>query len=122
MVTKSLKGTPFDEEREAALAECLKARLVEAFESLRAGPAMEGTVSGGLLDRLRQKILTNLEVRVTNVHLRYEDHALDRVAPFVVGVQFEWLTYCTTDAEGRPSYVADPGAQSFAFKQIALEL
>ena len=59
---------------------------------------------------LLAKVLNNLQVSVTNIHLRYEDRT-QSTAPFAIGVTLAELAAFTTDASGNHRFVVDTPTQ-----------
>eukprot|EP00667_Euglena_gracilis_P005607 EG_transcript_5644 len=128
LVAKSRKAAPWDEEVERQFAMGIRTHLLKRLEqaqeqlkTIRPDSVSGAEGSLGIMQRLRRKILTNLEVQVRNVHFRYEEAILDRHNPFALGLQFRGLSCITTDSQWEPQYVADPSAQPFSCKLLKLE-
>ena len=60
----------------------------------------------GFLERLVERVLDNLKLSITNVHIRYEDAFTTPERPFAVGLTFSKLTATTTSIQGAGSSTA----------------
>jgi hypothetical protein len=96
------------EEHETALA----ARTHKSTVGEKAQAADFGT-------KLGTRLLANLQLLLTNVHVRYEDAQTDPARPLAVGVTIARLQVETTGADWQPMFVRKPG--DTIFKLVALE-
>ena len=67
----------------------------------------QGAAGGTLL----AKVLHNLQLRITNLHMRYEDSTSSAGSPFAIGVTLKELAAFTTDGAGNRRFCTDPGVQ-----------
>ena len=56
------------------------------------------------------KVLNNLQVSITNIHVRYEDRT-QSTHPFAIGVTLAELSTYTTDASGKRRFIVDAAVQ-----------
>ncbi|KAI6208431.1 Vacuolar protein sorting-associated protein 13C [Aphelenchoides besseyi] len=54
-------------------------------------------------EKLVAQIVKNLQVRIRNIHVRYEDEFTDRKRPFATGVTLQSLNFETTDSNWKPT-------------------
>ena len=78
--------------------------LVEGLRAFLPGSHMVNP--GGASEDMLGKVLNNLQVSLTNIHLRYEDRT-QSTHPFAIGITLAELSYCTTDADGNRSFSID---------------
>ncbi|KDD73282.1 TM vesicle-mediated sorter chorein, partial [Helicosporidium sp. ATCC 50920] len=64
-----------------------------------------GTLGGGLLKSAIDTVIGNLQLHVTNVHVRYEDATSHPGHPFATGVTLASLVAATADEQGNESFV-----------------
>ena len=57
------------------------------------------------------KVLHNLQVRVTNLHMRYEDATNCPDSPFAIGLTLKELSAFTTDAAGNRRFSTESDVQ-----------
>ena len=68
--------------------------------------------------RLVTKIVDNLQIHVSNVHIRYEDRVLHADDPFSFGLMIGRFAAESTDSTWKPSYVEN---QKILFKLCSLQ-
>ena len=95
--------TEYDEERERKLSEVTKQKLLEKIESAmeRGSQGIESNkqrLNDDFVTRLTAQVIKNVQVRVSNVHIRFEDSVTDSEAPFVAGITFEQVVFETQSA------------------------
>eukprot|EP00884_Botryococcus_braunii_P010315 jgi/Botrbrau1/19285/Bobra.0073s0028.1 len=70
------------------------------------GNAPDASASGGGMFRgLIDRIIGNLQMNITNIHVRYEDAVSYKPAPFAVGFTLEGLNAFTVDENGSETFV-----------------
>ena len=81
------------------MAEITKQKLLEKIESaLERGSQIESNkqkLNDDFVTRLTAQVVKNVQVRVSNVHIRFEDSVTDVEAPFVAGITFEQVVFET---------------------------
>lgn len=60
---------------------------------------------GGLVDRLLEMIINNIQIRIRNVHARYEDEILCPGSPIVLGATLEGIDVQSTDEDWNATFV-----------------
>lgn len=80
-----------------------KQKLLEKIESaLERGcqgvESSKQTLNDDFVTRLTAQVIKNVQVRVSNVHIRFEDSVTDSEAPFVAGITFEQVVFETQSA------------------------
>ena len=92
--------------------QAVAAGVRSAGADLAASAADADDRGGGLLRGLADVIVGNLQLSITNVHIRYEDEAgggAPGAPPLAAGVTLARLDARTVDADGAPAFVAhDP--------------
>ena len=94
-----------------------------------AGGGADGTSGGGAVneggERGAWKNLDNLQIEITNVHVRFEDVvtmqetiSIDR--PFAGGVYFKKVALFSTNAQGEPIYVKDSDSKGKEKKKFLI--
>lgn len=58
-------------------------------------------------EKLATNIIKNLQVKVSNVHIRYEDHFTNPQKPFSIGVTLKGLFFETTDQNWNPKIIKE---------------
>ncbi|GAB1605844.1 hypothetical protein Ahia01_000866700 [Argonauta hians] len=71
------------------------------------------------VEKLAAKIIKNLQIQVSNIHVRYEDQYTNPAHPFAVGVSLEDLIFLTTDQDWNPCIIKDAATQ--IYKLIRLD-
>ena len=69
--------------------------------------------------KLATRILANLQLSLTNVHIRYEDSSTEPGRTLAIGATIGKLTIGTTGADWQPTFVKKPGDE--IYKVLALE-
>ena len=66
---------------------------------------------GGRGATLIAQILHNLQVEISNLHVRYEDSSTSLESPFAIGLTLQELSAFTTDQGGNRRFCVDPTVQ-----------
>jgi len=61
----------------------------------------------GFADKLLETIINNVQIRINNVHVRYEDSITMRDNPFVVGCTLESLIAESTDSNWNVAFLKE---------------
>lgn len=72
-----------------------------------------------LVEKIAAQVVKNLQVKISNIHLRYEDNFSNAARPFCVGVTLNRLNFETTDENWQPQMVNR--AQHIFHKLITLD-
>ncbi|XP_017018537.1 intermembrane lipid transfer protein Vps13 [Drosophila kikkawai] len=97
--------------KKAAMAALEAARKKELEKDLPAPNA-------GFTEKLTAQIVNNLQVQITNVHLRYEDTTTTG-SPFSFGISLHELELYTTDCNWEKCYMAQQAAQVFKIANLS---
>ncbi len=62
-------------------------------------------VSSSFTSRLITKMLDNMQLKISNIHLRYEDQFADADHPFALGLMLQSFSAESTDTDWRPCFV-----------------
>ncbi|XP_060085097.1 intermembrane lipid transfer protein VPS13D-like [Ylistrum balloti] len=107
-----LKQSEYDEEKVKKAEQAKKASMLEALEKkwqvLKVEKAAEGYGASWFSygTSLATNILENLQLKIKDVHIRYEDDELVPNCPFAFGVTIKSLSAQSTDEEGTPKFVS----------------
>jgi vacuolar protein sorting-associated protein 13A/C len=83
----------------------IKKEIINEFaevllDTLRKGESEEETENKGFVERLTMKILDNLQIKIRNIHIRYEVSAETNISDhtgFALGIKLDQLNIVTTD-------------------------
>lgn len=73
---------------------------------------------------LINNILTNIHLKISSIHIRYEDNSTIPCCMFATGIIVRSLTICSTDEKWEPKYVTQVNSgnnENFLFKLIDLQ-
>jgi len=105
------------------IAAAVKNRALQQYEleklQREANESGKNPNSGGQGASLVEKILANVQVTVTKVHVRYEDNTSITNRTFAVGLTVDEFRSFTTDESGYRGYV-DPGVVSSIHREVRL--
>lgn len=117
----------YDEEKEAKLSfEAKQKRLQKAEEAKLLQQhdkkaASEESVNDGFVQRLLANIIKNLEVNITNVHIRFEDKQTNSNGyPYATGVTLAELIMKTTSADQEEKGTIKVFGKNVALKSFAV--
>lgn len=80
-----------------------KARMTDGADAAGAGAGGGAMGLRGLIDT----IVANLELRISNIHIRYEDPASWPGHTFAIGVMLSEISAHTVDEDGRRAFVTN---------------
>lgn len=110
-VVQPKKNVKWDERIEREKRQSIKKKKLESYEASKqlaaTTKAVANTTSDGndtFLNRLTETVINNLQVKIQNVHIRYEDRS-DPDRPVVFGITMESLNVESTDENGVPSFI-----------------
>lgn len=115
-------GIKYNAEREEkALQEAKQKKLAQIeeakkIEAQKGQPKEEKVDSFG--EKLATQIIKNLQVKVSNIHIRYEDRFTNPKRPFSIGVTLQELLFQTTDENWKPCVIKDAVTQIFKLVKL----
>ncbi|PAV62062.1 hypothetical protein WR25_11522 isoform B [Diploscapter pachys] len=114
------KGVVYNEEKAKKNAADIKqktlARLEEARKNRRKPP---DPVADSFAEKMITQIIKNLQVTISNIHVRFEDKYTNRHRPFCMGVTMEKLDFQTTDSNWKPTIHKE--AVKIIYKLVSLQ-
>ncbi|XP_059615380.1 intermembrane lipid transfer protein Vps13 isoform X2 [Phlebotomus argentipes] len=117
---KPTKAVPYNvEKEEKALLEAKKAelkRIQDAKANREAADKLKADKS--FTEKLVMQIVNNLQIRISNIHIRYEDHSVGGQR-FAFGITLKSFSVNTTDENWSKSYLKE--VVSKVFKMAELE-
>ncbi|KAH8253644.1 hypothetical protein KR032_006328 [Drosophila birchii] len=110
----------YNEEKEAKYEMDLKKAAMAALEAARKKELEKDLPKpdAGFAEKLTAQIVNNLQVQITNVHLRYEDTTTTG-SPFSFGISLQELELYTTDSDWEKCYMAQHAAQVFKIANLS---
>ncbi|OAJ41917.1 hypothetical protein BDEG_25446 [Batrachochytrium dendrobatidis JEL423] len=93
---------PVDEEKNAQI---LKKKKLAAAEQMLSRAKSSGTEESSFLTQLTTKLLDNLQLSISNIHIRYEDSSVSTKIPFSVGFTLSELSAVSTDADWKEGFI-----------------
>src|SRR6195952_309626 len=102
----------WDEEEEERRRQAVKIEKLDSAEMLKdrnqEGMSQEEQQKNqSFTESLVTKIVDNLQIRVKNIHVRYEDSISAPGHPFALGLTLEEFSAISTDGEWKPTYIQD---------------
>ncbi|KAG9239707.1 putative vacuolar protein sorting-associated protein 13 [Amylocarpus encephaloides] len=102
----------YDEEEEERRRQAVKIEKLDSAEMLKdrnqEGMSQEEQQKNqSFTESLVTKIVDNLQIRVKNIHVRYEDSISAPGHPFSLGLTLEEFSAVSTDGEWKPTYIQD---------------
>ncbi|EHL03290.1 putative Vacuolar protein sorting-associated protein 13 [Glarea lozoyensis 74030] len=102
----------YDEEEEERRRQAVKIEKLDSAEMLKdrnqEGMSQEEQQKNqSFTESLVTKIVDNLQIRVKNIHVRYEDSISTPGHPFALGVTLEEFSAISTDGQWKPTYIQD---------------
>ncbi|XP_048449432.1 vacuolar protein sorting-associated protein 13A [Rhincodon typus] len=96
----------YDAEKEELQLQEIKQRELQRIEEAKQKVADKENPKEGKQDTFLEKLITqvikNLQVKITNVHIRYEDDITNQNSPLSFGISLENLSLETTDERWNP--------------------
>lgn len=72
----------------------------------------------GFVEKLTTQIIKNVQIKISDIHIRYEDSVSNPGNPFAVGVTLSHLTVVSTNAEWVPSITKEASTKIFKVIKI----
>ncbi|GBM38371.1 Vacuolar protein sorting-associated protein 13 [Araneus ventricosus] len=102
-------GIKYDAEKEAKAAEAAKKAELQKLEETKSKLSEKGDGKDDKKDTFTEKLITqiikNLQVKIKDIHLRYEDNFSDPQNPFSLGFTLHNLSFETTDEKWIPAII-----------------
>ncbi|KAH8237095.1 hypothetical protein KR038_004232 [Drosophila bunnanda] len=110
----------YNAEKEAKYEMDIKKAAMAALEAARKKELEKDLPKpdAGFTEKLTAQIVNNLQVQITNVHLRYEDTTTTG-RPFSFGISLHELELYTTDRDWEKTYMAQQAAQVFKMANLS---
>ncbi|EDW46782.1 GM20964 [Drosophila sechellia] len=110
----------YNAEKEAKYEMDLKKAALDALEAARKKELEmdQPKADAGFAEKLTAQIVNNLQVQITNVHLRYEDTTTTG-SPFSFGISLHELELYTTDCDWEKCYMAQQASQVFKIANLS---
>ncbi|OQR79458.1 vacuolar protein sorting-associated protein 13A-like [Tropilaelaps mercedesae] len=117
-------GTTYDAAKEFRAAQDAKQRALAANEEMkRKAHEMMNPVKrekeDTLVEKIAAQVVKNVQVKISNIHVRYEDSFSNAARPFCFGVTLNRLNFETTDENWQPQMVNR--AQHIFHKLVTLD-
>ena len=117
----------YSEEREKVAAIDRKKKQIENIEEARRREEERRLSKKGdkkeegdsFAEKLATNVIKNLQVTITNIHVRYEDNVSDPDSPFALGLTLENLSAQTTDKNFVPQIIKE--AVTMIYKVVNLD-
>ncbi|WAR08719.1 VP13D-like protein [Mya arenaria] len=107
LVAGPLLEYKYDEEKEKAATEARKTQMLKALEDkMQIQKTYTGSSWFSYGTSVLANILENLQLNVSDVHLRYEDAITNPSCPFACGIVIKSLTAQSTDDSWTPKFVS----------------
>ena len=58
-------------------------------------------------EKMAAQVIKNLQINVSNIHIRYEDHFTNPKKPFSIGITLKNMAFQTTDENWKPTIIKD---------------
>ncbi|XP_055946551.1 intermembrane lipid transfer protein Vps13-like isoform X4 [Argiope bruennichi] len=104
-------GIKYDAEKEAKAAEAAKKAELQKLEEAKSKLSEKGDGKDDKKDTFTEKLITqiikNLQVKIKDIHLRYEDSFSDPKYPFSLGFTLHNLSFETTDEKWIPAIIQE---------------
>ncbi|GFT91712.1 vacuolar protein sorting-associated protein 13 [Nephila pilipes] len=103
-------GIKYDAEKEAKAAEAAKRAELQKLEETKSKLSEKDTKDDKkdtFTEKLVTQIIKNLQVKIKDIHLRYEDNFSDSKKPFSVGFTLHNLSFETTDEKWIPAIIQE---------------
>ncbi|XP_017078120.1 vacuolar protein sorting-associated protein 13 [Drosophila eugracilis] len=110
----------YNAEKEAKYEMDLKTAALDALEAARKKELEKDQAKhdAGFAEKLTAQIVNNLQVQITNVHLRYEDTTTTG-SPFSFGISLHELELYTTNNDWEKCYMAQQASQVFKIANLS---
>ncbi|XP_030555732.1 vacuolar protein sorting-associated protein 13 [Drosophila novamexicana] len=110
----------YNAEREAKYALAAKMAALDAMEAERKRELLKDQPRGdaGFTEKLTAQIVNNLQIKICNVHLRYEDTTTTG-SPFSFGITLHELELYTTDSKWDKCYMTERLPQVFKIANLS---
>ncbi|KAK3690734.1 hypothetical protein RRG08_061173 [Elysia crispata] len=101
------------EAKQARLAKIEEQKKLEAEKDKPADPKQ-----ASFAEKLATQVIKNLQVRVANIHVRYEDKYTNPARPFAIGVTLQELLFQTTDSNWKETVIKEAVTQIYKLVRL----
>ncbi|XP_067654011.1 intermembrane lipid transfer protein VPS13A-like isoform X3 [Haliotis asinina] len=116
-------GIKYNEEKEEKAKQEAKQKKLKQIEERKKAEAEKDKPKeekqDTFVEKMATQVIKNLQIKVNNIHVRYEDRFTNPKRPFAVGVTLRELLFQTTDESWQPCVIKDAVTQ--IFKLIRLD-
>ena len=117
------KGSKWDKETHEREAKEAKNAALELFEKGRLSKTEDNDEKQdektGFFSRIQDIVSSNIQVKVNNVHIKYEDCDIHPHNPISLGISFSSLSCVSTDQNWTPGFITHQ--QTLLYKLLSLE-
>lgn len=109
----------YNEEKELKFELQAKQAHLEKVDEARKQELMKNKeqVDKSFVEKLTAQIINNLQIKITNVHLRYED-SHNAINPFSIGVTLHDLDIYTTDSDWVKTYITQQVSKVYKIAKL----
>ncbi|XP_065669589.1 intermembrane lipid transfer protein VPS13A isoform X9 [Hydra vulgaris] len=108
--------SPFDAEQNKKFHYIMKQNQLNSITNLKEKEKLVDTTNDTLMEKLTAQIIKNIQILISNIHVRYEDKTSNPLSPFAFGITLNELSVQTTDENWLPSIV--DGSAHIIFKMV----
>ncbi|KAK2161954.1 hypothetical protein LSH36_107g07017 [Paralvinella palmiformis] len=123
MVNVLLSGITYNAEKEEKTAWDNKQKELQRIEEAKKAEAEKNKPKEEKQDTFAEKLATNiiknLQIEISNIHVRYEDRFTNPAKPVSIGVTLRQLSFQTTDENWTPMVIKE--SVSKIYKMIKLD-
>ncbi|XP_035670900.1 vacuolar protein sorting-associated protein 13C-like isoform X6 [Branchiostoma floridae] len=123
VVAVTSSGMKYDAEKERKMKQESKKKELERIEEAQIKEAEKNKNQDNKQDTFAEKLATqivrNLQIKIRDIHIRYEDTVTFPGKPFSVGVTLQNLSFQTTDQNWKPCILKD--SDIIIYKLVSLD-
>ncbi|XP_071444778.1 intermembrane lipid transfer protein Vps13 isoform X2 [Hetaerina americana] len=111
-----IKYDPVKEEK--YMQEAKQKELERIDKAKQASKALPDKANDTFVEKLATQIIRNLQIKIQDIHLRYEDRVTCPTQPFSAGFTLHLLSMQTTDANWKPYIVQETEPKFYKFVEL----
>lgn len=115
-------GIQYNAEKEELAKQEAKQKKLLQIEEAKKLAAMKGQPqvekSDSFAEKMATQVIKNLQVKVSNIHVRYEDRFTNPRRPFSVGFSLQELLFQTTDDNWKPCVIKEAVTQIYKLVRL----
>ncbi|KAH9250730.1 hypothetical protein BASA81_011446 [Batrachochytrium salamandrivorans] len=112
-------STDYDPSEEEERAQFLKKQKLAAADQILARTKTAGGEDNSFFTQLTTKLLDNLQLSISNIHIRYEDPSISTKIPFSIGISLSELLAVSTDANWNEGFVTVDNPNIYKFLRLS---